>query len=130
MKKAILIALTLVTSFSAMAVNNLTCGIFENYAGGKPAKRIVVDLDQERANEVVFISSVQTFSITKSDDTIAMGFSEAEGMTRTVLSLPIIKRMKSGESLGIFTLDNNDKAKTNSAVCYLTGESDQAHFDM
>lgn len=128
--KKILIGVLLIISSSSYASTNLICGVFQGNAVGKPNKRIVMNLDEDRIAQSVFISPSQTFSIANGGESVTLGFSEAKGTTKTVITENLIRKMQANESIGIVGYRVNDEEKSNTAVCYLTGESTQAPFDL
>jgi hypothetical protein len=130
MKKIGIIGAILLSITAVNAATNLTCGVFKGAAMGKPATKIVIDLDQDQVFKSIFISSTQTFSVTKGNESLTLGFSESEGTSKTILTESIVRNMESGDSIGLSSLRVNDQEKTNTAVCYLTGRSDVAPFDM
>jgi hypothetical protein len=126
--KKLMIGLALMASSTTFATTNLTCGIFngENYS---LMKKVVIDIDQDQVYESIFTSESQTFSITKAKGTLTLGFSDAEGTNKTVISEAIIRMMKGSQSIGVISHLANDESKNHTAVCYQTGTSENTPFD-
>lgn len=130
MKKPIVYAILAMLSTSAFGATNLTCGVFDKSIGGKAIKTLSIDTDRDYASAEVKLNENRIFHVEKINDLVNISFGGPTDFIKNVFPVEVVWALKETGSIGLQNYNPVDKERHYQTICYNTGDSTVAPWEL